>query len=450
MFLQRTHKQATSWHGGSIARLTVLVALAVATSPARGDAEEPVAERFREGFTEQRDRHMRGERVTVSERFRDAYPNARLDTGGWILRPLVELRTGYTDNVAWRADKRQASPELRLRGGIDATRETGIVEFNVSASHAQTLYTEGPNRAAYTTNASASLTLKPSAQVRLRASLAFDAVKEAGPANGIEIDGTWESYDSFAAFERIPIGLSLTLDGGLQRLDLNATTTHVSYDDLQTITGIMVSQDFRSGWYHTLRARATRSWHKALEAFIEGEMGLERYINTTADTDRISLVLGALLDIGPLMQVDFKAGYAEQDFRIADGASGLVYAGKVTWYASPLVTLTLDAAREFRGSVFTTSGGTFETEPTTTDRFTLVADWEPLRKLLVSLRSSWSVDQTDSANRRDTLLDMEIRAQYAVSDNVNAHLEISRQSGQSNLFGDVTRTYFSFGLSTPY
>lgn len=450
MFLQPTHKQATSWHGGSIAGLTVLVALAFAPSPARGEAGEPVAERFREGFTEQRDRHLRGERVTVSERFRDAYPNARLDAGGWILRPLVELRSGYTDNVEWRSDNRQASPELRLRGGIDATREAGTFELSFGASHAQTRYTQGKNRTAYTTNASASLTFKPTAQLRLRASLAFDAVKEPGFANGIEIDGTWESYDSFASFERIPIGVSLAVDGGLQRLELDATSTHVAYDDLQTLTGIIVSQDFRSGWYHALRARATRSWHKSLEAFIEGEYGLERYISTAADTDRLSLVLGALFDLGPLLQADIKAGYAEQDYSIAGAASGLVYAGRMTWYASPLVTLTLDAARELRGSVFTTSGGTFETEPATTDRLGLVVDWEPLRKLLVSLRSSWSVDQTESANRRDTLLDMEIRAQYAVSDNVNAHLEISRQSGQSNLFGDVTRTYFSFGLSTPY
>ncbi|MFN9357691.1 MAG: hypothetical protein ACK6A4_12885, partial [Alphaproteobacteria bacterium] len=43
------------------------------------------------------------DKVTVAERFHQSNPAARIETGGWRLRPLAELRAGYNDNVQWRA-----------------------------------------------------------------------------------------------------------------------------------------------------------------------------------------------------------------------------------------------------------------------------------------------------------------------------------------------------------
>jgi hypothetical protein len=117
---------------------------------------------------------------------------------------------------------------------------------------------------------------------------------------------------------------------------------------------------------------------------------------------------------------------------------------------STLVTVTLDASREFRGNVFTTADGAFSTEPATTDRIGLSADWEPLRRLLVSAGSAWTVDETASGDRRDTFVSLSVKAQYVVSDRLHAWLEVEHQSGQSNLIGDVSRNWISLGVSTPY
>jgi len=388
--------------------------------------------------------------VAVAERYQQNNPALVVETAGWRLRPLAELRTGYTDNVNWRADEATGSTELGLRGSIEAIREAGIMDVTLSASHATTLYADGPNRTARSSAAAATLTLRLTPQAELRASIGAEESQEPTPANGIEIDDTWVSYREFPRFERVPLSLRLVASIGRHRLEVEGATTYTDYDDLLTVSDVLVSQDFRSGWNHELRARATWSMHAALEAFIESEIGIERYVNDTADTDQFSIAIGALFEPHPLLRTELMAGYTRQDYRIADGASGLVFAGELTWYMSPLVTITLDAQREFRGNVITTAGGSFSTEPATSDRIGIVADWEPLRHMLVSLETSWTTDETDSGARRDTFLSLGLRTQYALSERLRARLEIEHQSGESSVIGNVSRNRISVGLSTPY
>ena len=388
--------------------------------------------------------------MTVADRFRQNNPEPVVHTAGWMLRPLVELRAGYTDNVDWVATEAKGSPELTLRGSIEATRETGLLQATLRASLETTQYASRRFDAARNTGAGATLALRPSQSLTLRTSIAYEENKTPTSANGIEIDGDWVPYASFAAFRRVPLTLGVEASIGRHRLDVEATSTYNNYDELVTQTGIAVSQDFRSGWQHGLRTRATWSAHDALEAFIEGEAKIERYVNDTADTDQYSLAVGAVFEPHPLVRAEILAGYAYQDYRIAGGTSGIIFDGDIVWYMSPLVTVTLDASREFRGNVFTTADGAFSTEPATTDRIGLSADWEPLRRLLVSAGSAWTVDETASGDRRDTFVSLSMKAQYVVFDRLHAWLEVEHQSGQSNLIGDVSRNRISLGVSTPY
>jgi hypothetical protein len=116
---------------------------------------------------------------------------------------------------------------------------------------------------------------------------------------------------------------------------------------------------------------------------------------------------------------------------------------------SPLVTISLDARRDFRGNV-TTSGGTFLTEPATSDRFALTADWEPVRQMLVSFRSAWAQDTTRSGNRRDTGYSLALQTRYVLTDRLEAVLELEHETGQSNVIGDVSRNRISIGVASSY
>lgn len=390
------------------------------------------------------------DKVTVAERFHQSNPAARIETGGWRLRPLAELRAGYNDNVQWRASGDNGSPELALRGSLEANRESGIAEWNLRGSFATTRYAEGDIRSAMNASASVGLVLRLSPLAELQAAAGYDQVREPVSANGIEIDGAWVNYRDFPDVERIPLSLNLTVRHGRFSLEVAGTSLRSSFDDLVTTTGLTVSQDFRSGWENELRTRATWSAHEALEAFVEAELGFERYDNTAANADSYSIAIGTLFEPHPLLRAQLLAGFAHQDYPIADGASGLVFEGQLTWYMSPLVTVTLDAARAFRGNVVTDTSGTFSTEPATSDRIGLAADWEPLRRLLVSLQAAWIVDETESGNRRDTAFSVGLKAHYAVTNRLHGHIGIEHWSGQSSIIGDVSRNWISVGLSTPY
>jgi hypothetical protein len=292
--------------------------------------------------------------------------------------------------------------------------------------------------------------MRPSLHLQLRASIGYDAVREPSASNGIEDETGFAAYARFSAYQRLPIGLSLVYDLGRYRLEVDAESGSVYYDDQVTLTGEEIPQDFRSGWEHEVRARATWSVHPSLEAFVESAIGFDRYLNDTADTDRFSIAAGGRFDPHPLLRASVQAGFAQQAFRIADQASGVVVAGELTWFMSPLVTISLDARRDFRGNVTTSGGGVFLTEPATSDRVALTADWEPVRQMLVSFRSAWTEDTTRSGNRRDTGYSLALQTRYVLTDRLEAVLELEHETGQSNVIGDVSRNRISIGVASSY
>jgi len=389
------------------------------------------------------------ERIEVAQRFLQNNQPRIVAVEGWQLRPLAELRVGYTDNVEWRSDQGTATPEATLRGSIDATREAGPHLAQIRGSHTTTLYGEGSARTASNTSLGAAITMRPSVHLQLRASIGYDAVREPSASNGIEDDAGFATYARFSAYQRLPIGLSLVYDLGRYRLEVDAESGSVYYDDQVTLSGEEIPQDFRSGWEHEVRARATWSIHPSLEAFVESAIGFDRYLNDTADTDRFSIAAGGRFDPHPLLRASVQAGFSQQAFRIADRASGVAVAGELTWFMSPLVTISLDARRDFRGNV-TTSGGAFLTEPATSDRVALTADWEPVRQMLVSFRSAWAQDTTRSGNRRDTGYSLALQTRYVLTDRLAAVLELEHETGQSNVIGDVSRNRISIGVASSY
>lgn len=392
---------------------------------------------------------LASERIEVAQRFLQNNQPRVVAVEGWQLRPLAELRVGYTDNVEWRSEQKTATPEATLRGSVDATREAGPHLAQIRGSHATTLFGEGSTRTASNTSLGAAITMRPSLHLQLRASIGYDAVREPSASNGIEDETGFATYARFSAYQRLPIGLSLVYDLGRYRLEVDAESGSVYYDDQVTVTGDEIPQDFRSGWEHDVRARATWSIHPSLEAFVESAIGFDRYLNDTADTDRFSIAAGGRFDPHPLLRASVQAGFAQQAFRIADQASGVVVAGELTWFMSPLVTIGLDARRDFRGNV-TTSGGTFLTEPATSDRVALTADWEPVRQMLVSFRSAWAQDTTRSGNRRDTGYSLALQTRYVLTDRLEAVLELEHETGQSSVIGDVSRNRISIGVASSY
>jgi hypothetical protein len=242
---------------------------------------------------------LASERIEVAQRFQQNNQPRVVAVEGWQLRPLAELRVGYTDNIEWRSEQQTATPEATLRGSIDATREAGPHLAQIRGSHATTLYGEGSTRTASNTSLGAAITMRPSLHLQLRASIGYDAVREPSASNGIEDETGFATYARFSAYQRLPVGLSLVYDLGRYRLEVDAESGSVYYDDQVTVTGDEIPQDFRSGWEHDVRARATWSIHPSLEAFVESAIGFDRYLNDTADTDRFSIAAGGRFDPHP-------------------------------------------------------------------------------------------------------------------------------------------------------
>lgn len=388
--------------------------------------------------------------VSVRDRFVASNPAPASSLGGLRLRSEVELRPGFTDNADWRPGDGVASAELGLRGSLEAQTEAGPNRFRLAAAGSLIHYATDRVDDTRSADLEAGVTVSASANLTLRASIGWSVQDAPVENNGIVIDGIWTRYADAPRTQALPISLGLSYDTGRFALNIDARSRHVAIDDLTTVTGLQVRQAFRSGWEHDLDARITHVDTPSLSPFAELAASHDRYDDPNANVDRYSISAGLSLEPGWLMRGELQAGYAWQDNSLGGATGGFVFAGELTWYARPLLTLGLSAERQLRAEVTTNATGVFTSRPATTDTLRLTADWEPLREMLVSLAATWNADETADTGRRDTFLTLALQAEYLINETLRARLGIERLEGESNLYGDVTRNRISVGLVSRY
>lgn len=388
--------------------------------------------------------------VSVRDRFIGNTPAPTTSVAGLRLRSEAELRPGFTDNVDWQPGDGVESAELGLRGSLEAQTEVGPNRFRLAAAGSLTHYATDRVDDAHSADLEAGVTVSATGSLTLRASIGWSTQDAPVENNGIVIDGIWTRYADAPRTQTLPVSLGLSYDTGRLALNLEARSRHVDVDDLTTVTGLQVRQAFRSGWEHDLDARIAHVDTPSLSPFAELAASLDRYDDPNANVDRYSVSAGLSLEPGWLMRGELQAGYAWQDNSLGGKTGGIVFAGELTWYARPLLTLGLAAERQLRAEVTTNATGVFTSRPATSDTLRLTADWEPLREMLVSMVATWNVDETAGTGRRDTFLTLALQAEYLINETLRARLGIERQEGESNLYGDVSRNRISVGLVSSY
>ena len=388
--------------------------------------------------------------VSVGDRFNALHLAPGFAVEGWDVRPSASLRGGYDDNITSTSSNVASSAAMEMRGSIDASQQMGPYALAGSALLKHTWYLDAGDNNATEGNLRGAVAIDLAPQLVLRGSAALAVGVEGGSSNGIVVDGVFDYYDKRDQFRRVPLDAAVEYHIGRIGLRGSLHLEAVNYAAQTTRSGLRIAQDFRNGWEGEAALRGSYEVYPHLSAFVDVRDGARRYADANGDSDTWRAVAGGSVELTRLLIGEAYAGYAGQSFPNGGERTGLSYGAQLHWFATPLLSLTLDASREFRAEVDTTAAGVTSAIAVTQDAVSLRGEWEPWRRLLVYAQAGYTRQERASVDRSDELVSLIAGATYLLTGELNLQFEYEFEGGNSNFSGDFTRNRLTLGVAAAY
>lgn len=384
----------------------------------------------------------------VGERFRELNRPQGLLIEGWQVRPSLLLRGGYDDNITLRRGDGPASSEFAIRGAIDADQGVGPYLLSLAGAVEQTWYPESRDDDAteIEVRAAAVFDGRP---FKLHGSLAYLQGVERAIDNGIFVDGVFEPYEKRPEFRRIPVEIGVDYTSGIE-LKGTLQVTAVDYETQTTLSGLSVPQDFRRGTESELRIRGSYEVYPGLSFFGETATTWGRYRDSQGDRDAWRVATGSSFEFSRLLLGEASAGFTQLSLPNGGETSGFTYGARIHWFATELVSLTLNAERRFDGEVTTTALGVTSATPVTHQLISLRAEWEPLRQLLLYAQAGYDQEQRDQLGQTNDFTSLSAGATYALTRTFSLVADASYEFGTSDFSNDVERYRIAIGAIAAY
>ncbi|MCH4151888.1 MAG: outer membrane beta-barrel protein [Sphingobium sp.] len=301
--------------------------------------------------------------------------NIRL--GPWILAPALRIDSGYDDNLFGTASSKVGdgfaifAPSLKVnndwgQGGVDLAA-SGIFTryFRHGRQHSNEFNLGGAGHIEF-------------GRMRLSASVARSLTSERHGTNGAPLSvGKPSQFYSFSQKIQIAQDLSPV------RLSMQAEHGRISYADLEIAGGGRASQAFRDSTSWTFRGGALyQPTDLAAIGLFAQYQRADSPISTRANTLWNVGASGAI-DLG-LIRIESEAGYLRHGYKNSAFRNfhGFAYSGHVSWYPTPLLTVSLSGRRTLENSGVP-SVGVIVSRSAKAE-----IEYELLRNLLVQLSAS--------------------------------------------------------------
>lgn len=389
--------------------------------------------------------------ISVGERFAAMNTSSPVNSGGWHVQSLASLRAGYDDNIISSAVAPARSPEIELRGSMEAARALELHTFTASAAIAQTWYSSSRLNDDTEVRLGATAALRPNPRLVLRGAVDVTTGRESNAlANGIEVNGVYDPYTERAQFRRLPMEAGLDYEFGRWSFSANAEVAYVDFDPQATRAGMTIDQGFRSGRESEIRTRAAYEIDPTLSLFGELVGNRGRFDDSNGDDDGWRIAGGAQFAFLRLLVGEAYAGYASQRYLAGGEVTGFTFGTSLNWYADELVSFTFGAKRELRADQVTTASAVVFAVPLVHDELGARAEYEPLRQLLVFGQAKYERDRRNIVNRSDALTTLTFGGTYVVTRNLRLVLDYVHEAGTSEFAGDHARNRVSVGAAASY
>ena len=213
--------------------------------------------------------------------------------------------------------------------------------------------------------------------------------------------------------------VSFRLDVGARKFD---------FDDVATGPATSINNDDRDRLQSQVALRAAYEIVPEYEAFVRGTVNNQAYSTQVDDTgvsrdsQGYEIVAGVAIDLTGITFGDLFVGYREQwyDDDNLSTIEGITGGANITWNVTPLTTFQAGIVRrvEETTAIFAgrRSSGFFAT------RYSLSADHELLRNLLLNANVALTENDYKGIDREDRIYDVGVSARYLLNRNFYASL----------------------------
>ena len=349
--------------------------------------------------------------ISVTQRPRPAYTAIGARFGSFVLTPKAELREEYNDNIYALTTKRSDFVTVLLPSATLASdwgRHSLIVQADGQIDRAARTGTE--NTEQFGIVADGRIDIRHDLDVSLRAGFG-EFVQDRTASSAVQIT-------------RKPTEFSRLVFGGVVRKEFNRVRLigRISYTELNYRNGVRlfdptipVVESDRDRDIIDPHLRLEYAFSPATIIFAEGGYTRKQYkqkVPLDRDSQGGDYVVGIRLDATKLIRASLAVGYAKRFYTLplAD-IGGFTFRGRIEYFPTQLITVTLDGSRGIEDVASVFSGGLLAT------RFGAKVDYELLRNLLINAHATYLRNDFRSFDRRDRQTTAGIGARYLVGRN---------------------------------
>lgn len=375
----------------------------------------------------------------------EAYAPIGVRAGAFILRPSLETAGGYDSNPLRDPGGGKSSPFYRLRGVLDAQSDWERHEVTVKLDGQIRRYTDLPSPG-YEPNLSAvvdgrfDVTRQTQITSQLRASLTTPRRGDPDTPTNIKGDEVDKSIGATLGASHAFNRLSFKVEGLVDRYLFN---------DAKLQNGETLDNSDRIYNAYEIRARGAYELSPALQPFAEVAVDTRDYDRTIGDDGRrlgssgYAIRGGARFEATRLITGEAAIGYGRQTPKDNDlkPVDGLIFDADVTWSATALTTVRLNAQTSFQETTLDGAGGVLE-------RTAGVAIEHRLRRnLILTGRADYARSSYRGIGRVDDGLTLTLEGEYRLNRTLSMIGSFQHERLDSNLPGeDYKASIIEFGM----
>lgn len=227
-----------------------------------------------------------------------------------------------------------------------------------------------------------------------------DPIGDLNSASLADEPTTHRELSAFATLNKAFNRLNVSVGGGYSAFD---------YDDVGSILGGQIDQDFRDGQTFETGGRVSYEFSPGYRIFTDFRYNWRDYQSNVGESDGWRGLSGVEFELGRLISGEVGIGYMGQYYDDGSDENGFTYHAGLIWNPTPLMTVKLDADRTIADSAIAGSSGFIE------DKAKLRVDYEVMRAIVLSPSIALShVDYIDSP-QSGTAFDLGVQLDYGVN-----------------------------------
>ena len=219
---------------------------------------------------------------------------------------------------------------------------------------------------------------------------------------------------------------TVALDGGYQRLD---------YENIQATDGTVINQTLLNSNAFHIAPKFSYNLTPVLRPYVKAGYVRTDYDSNAFNSNEYALVAGADFEFRRLIRGTAFVGYRDREFDKGANptAAGVTYGINLNWFPTELLTVSAQGLQNFSDSLATSGGGLHSVVDVKT--FSLSADYEVLRNVIVSALAAVEDDSYLSTTREDKVYSAGTGLRYLISRQWEASAQYQFSTRSTNTAG---------------